>query len=129
MLKYVLKPDLPTVGRSGVKYAFLHIYVQYVKKCSFREGCLCVCRRVHIYAATMQVAAIITPAFSQSSCRAENSGGDVSSCIGNQLGLLQTSAFATCPLSTSAGAMLVVRPAIRKTLMTCSAFKSDASRA
>ena len=40
MLKYGLKPDLPTVGRSGVKYAFLHIYVQYVKKCSFREGCL-----------------------------------------------------------------------------------------
>ena len=84
---------------------------------------------VHIYAATMQVAAIITPAFSQSSCRAENSGGEVSSCIGNQLGLLQNNAFATCPLSTSAGAMLVVRPAIRKTLMTCSAIKSDASRA
>ena len=85
-------------------------------------GCLCVCRHVHIYAACMQVAAIIMPAFLQSSCREENSSGDVSSCIGNQLGLLQTNAVATGPLLC---AMLVVCPEIHKTLMICSAFKSN----
>ena len=70
----------------------------------------------------MQVAAIIMPAFLQSSCREENSSGDVSSCIGNQLGLLQTNAVATGPLLC---AMLVVCPEIHKTLMICSAFKSN----
>ena len=129
MLKYVHKPDLPAAGRSGEKICIFTYICAICPKCSFREECLCVCRHLHIYAAIMQAAAIITPAFSQSSCRAENSGGDVSSCIGNQLGLLQTNAVATRPLLISAGAMLVVRPAIRKTLMTCSAFKSDASRA
>ena len=57
------RPDLPAAGRSGVKYEFLHIYLIYVKKYSFSEGRLCVCRHVHTYAAIMQVAAIITPAF------------------------------------------------------------------
>jgi len=43
MLKYGLKPDLPTAGRSGVKYAFLHIYVQYVKNAVSAKG-------VYVYA-------------------------------------------------------------------------------
>ena len=107
------RPDLPAAGRSGVKYAFLHIYVQYVKKYSFREGCLCVCRHLHIYAAIMQVAAIIKPAFSQSFCWAENSGGDVYSCIGNQLGLLQTNAVLRCGCSNSSSDVHFLYPLVR----------------
>ena len=85
MLKYALKTRPTAAVRSGGKYAFLPIYVQYVENAA---------RGVYVYAGMylymhlssgMQVAAIIMPACSQSSSRAENSGGDVSSCIDNQL--------------------------------------------
>ena len=63
--------------------------------------CLYVCRYVSRYVYTY--AGMISPAFSQSSCRAENSDGDVCSCGGNKLRLLQIYAVAICHVFVSAG--------------------------